>query len=95
MGPEEAARLLGEELEEYLAELAGASAAPGLKIHPPPELSADRSFRICVSPARGADLEIELPVNLALGYLADEEAAVDEWRLWLHALWDRVVDQEA
>ncbi|UCF20075.1 MAG: hypothetical protein JSU87_01300 [Gemmatimonadota bacterium] len=94
MGPEEAAQLLAEEIEECLAELAGATAAPGVEIQPPRELRADRSFWLSVYPGIGAAFEFELPVNLALGYLADEEAAVDEWRLWLHTLWQRVVGSD-
>ncbi len=35
------------------------------------------------------DRIVELPVPLAMGYLADEEAAVDEFKVWAARLWER------
>jgi hypothetical protein len=90
MGPEEAAETLLEELEECLADLAGVTARPAVALQPPEELRADTSFQVRVSLAGVGSAESELPVNLALGYLADEEAAVDEWRLWVQAFWERL-----
>ncbi len=87
MSPEEAARLLREELSDSFAEI-GAEAA-GLRLHsiqPPAALHAESVFLIAVhSPDRGT-VELELPANLAVGYLADEEAAVDEWKRWVAEL---------
>jgi hypothetical protein len=90
MGPEEAASLLREELEECFADLTGWPATAAVVLRPPQQLRADESFQVSVRLAGAGSVESELPVNLALGYLADEEAAVDEWRLWVHELVERL-----
>jgi hypothetical protein len=63
MNPDEAARLLREELEDALADL------------------SDRPAK-----ARVLAVETDLPTGLAMAYLADEEAAVDEWKSWVAGL---------
>ncbi|NIN72373.1 MAG: hypothetical protein GTO46_10750 [Gemmatimonadetes bacterium] len=86
MNPDEAARLLREELEETLADPGDGPATPiGLTIVPPADLAPDTAFRIRAS--RGPHMvETDLPTGLAIAYLADEEAAVDEWKSWVAGL---------
>ncbi len=49
---------------------------------PPADLSPDTHFTVTVERA-GERRRAELPTGLAMAYLADEEAAVDEWKTWL------------
>ena len=91
MDREELSRLLWEELVEALADLSDDAAAARVEsVTPPPRLEAGASFRVRLAPASGPGFETDLPANLAIGYLADEEAAVDEFRHWLHELWQRL-----
>jgi hypothetical protein len=91
MTPQEAAQLLHEELDETLADLAGSNeGASVLAVHPPAQISPTSSFRVAVRAGAARTIEIMLPSNLAIGYLADEEAAVDEWRHWVSELWERL-----
>lgn len=86
MNPDVAARLLCEELEDALADPAGGPAkAVALTIVPPADLSPDTSFRIRASLGPHS-VETDLPTGLAVAYLADEEAAVDEWKSWVAEL---------
>ncbi len=86
MTPEELARSLRDELEEALADVAGATPIEVVGIGPPSDLGPDRSFLISLRCGRGPTLEVALPVPLAAGYLADEESAVDEWKRWVAGL---------
>lgn len=53
-----------------------------IRVHDPePEEAPGRSFVVTVR-YRGRELRAELPVGLANAYLADEEAAVDEFKRW-------------
>jgi hypothetical protein len=81
VSPEEAAIALREEIEAALAE-APAPRGRLRSVEPPADLGADTCFRITLE-ARGAGLVVELPTGLAMAYLADEEAAVDEFKKWL------------
>lgn len=84
MSPAEAAQALREELEAAFLELADVGRPPQVHaVHPPQDLGADRDFLITISAGEADPLEIALPAGLALGYLADEEAAVDEWHHWV------------
>lgn len=49
---------------------------------PEPGEAPGRSFLVTVK-AGGRELRDELPVGLASAYLADEEAAVDEFKRWV------------
>ncbi len=92
MTPKEAAQLLRDELEAALTDLAGESSTHRVAhVLPPEDLSADTCFRITLLSEAGS-AELELSTRLAMGYLADEEAAVDEWRHWVHEVWDRLAD---
>lgn len=83
MTPDEIALSLQEEIELTLTELASGNARASVFVLPPPELTPGSHFTISVETPDAAPVVRELSTNLALGYLADEEAAVDEWRLWL------------
>jgi hypothetical protein len=88
MTPAEAAEQLREELEAALADFLGeAPPARVYVVHPPPDLGADRAFRIVLDRGDGRRVEASLPAGLAIAYLADEEAAVDEWRTWVRTTW--------
>lgn len=91
MTPQKLARTLQEELDEALADLHGGASCAWIRaVDPPTRLEAGTSFRISACTSAAQPIEVELPTNLALSYLADEEAAVDEWRHWLRALWGRL-----
>lgn len=92
MTPEEAAHELEEELEAALADLAPAGPRVEVRVvHRPIDLGPEASFRLTVRPATGRPaIVIEVPVTLVIGYLADEEAAVDEWRRWVRDLRQRL-----
>jgi hypothetical protein len=81
-----------EELEEAFIDLGGEGHGVRITaVGPPPDLGPDTAFELTID--RGADASpvvIELPTSLAMGYLADEEAAVDEWRHWVHRLWEQL-----
>jgi hypothetical protein len=51
-------------------------------VEAPSDLGADLCFRIRLEMGEGL-MECELPAGLAMAYLADEEAAVDEFKRWL------------
>ncbi|MGD2216512.1 MAG: hypothetical protein PVJ64_07135 [Gemmatimonadales bacterium] len=90
MNPEVAARLLSEELYEALAPSDASAKAYALTVRPPADLAPDTSFRIHASLGSHA-LETDLPTGLAIAYLADEEAAVDEWKQWVAGLRQRLL----
>ncbi len=91
MTPEELARSLMEDLEETLRDLVGSARLPRVRaVRPPADLAPDSLFVIELRRADGEPLQIELPVPLAAGYLADEEAAVDEWKRWVEELAGRL-----
>jgi hypothetical protein len=90
MNPEAAAHLLREELEDALADPGdGPAKAVALTINPPADLAPDTSFRIRASLGTNS-VDTELPTGLAIAYLADEEAAVDEWKSWVARLRQRL-----
>lgn len=90
MSPDEAARLLREELEDALAEgTAGPATACTLAVQPPPDLAPDTCFQVRAS-LGPRTVESDLPTGLAMAYLADEEAAVDEWKRWVADLRQRL-----
>ena len=90
MTPQEAARLLQAELQEALAELSDTVGDARLhQVRPPPDLGPDTAFRVSAA-SSSRHVELELPSALAIAYLADEEAAVDEWKHWVAALAQRL-----
>jgi hypothetical protein len=90
MNPDVAARLLREELEDALADPGeGPAKAIALTVLPPIDLAPDTSFRIRASLGPHT-VETNLPTGLAIAYLADEEAAVDEWKSWVGGLRQRL-----
>lgn len=93
MSSDEAAALVKEELVETLAQRApGGTSLRVISVEPPPaDLGPDTCFQLLLSNTerRPASIRVALPTTLAIGYLADEEAAVDEWRNWVHELLER------
>ena len=89
MTPQDVALEILEELEEALSDLDGSEGLHVRDVQPPDDLAPDTFFVVTVSGADGKPTAIELPTSLAIGYLADEEAAVDEWRLWVRAVAQR------
>lgn len=87
MSPDEAAEELRGELEAALDDSGMAPrGARVAEVAAPRDLGADRVFRIAVLDAKARTHTAMLPVPLAMGYLADEEAAVDEWKAWVAEL---------
>ena len=80
MLPEEVAVALREEIEMGLGDL-GVEVRV-VAVEAPADLGADGCFRVRLETEAGL-IERELPSGLAVAYLADEEAAVDEFKLWL------------
>jgi hypothetical protein len=86
MNPDLAARLLREELEDALVDPGDGSAeAVALSVLPPVDLAPDSCFQIRASLGPRTVVS-DLPSGLAIAYLADEEAAVDEWKSWVAGL---------
>jgi hypothetical protein len=87
-----AARALHEEIETALAETSAAGPVIGvLSVSQPAEPGPDTHFTVTLAIA-GDRHTVQLPTGLALAYLADEEAAVDEWKSWIHRLRARLED---
>ena len=86
MEPKEAAERTREEIEAWLDDWEGGEAVLQ-SVEAPPHLAADTRFTlIFTNPRTRESRVVHLPTGLALGYLADEEAAVDEWKNWLHSV---------
>ena len=84
MTPEEVADELRGELEASLADSLGEARHLRVRqIRPPSDLGVDRAFVVLLEGDDGRQREFSLPAGLATAYLADEEAAVDEWRAWV------------
>jgi hypothetical protein len=83
MEPVEAALELQGELESALEDESAGAVIRVLAVRPPPDLGADRVFRVILALPGSRDWTVDLPVPLAMGYLADEEAAVNEWKGWV------------
>lgn len=90
MTPEEAARELEEELEAALLDLEPDRGFTVQVLEVPGDLGADTHFVVRVGTTGAAATELRAPTPLVMGYLADEEAAVDEWRHWVHGLAERL-----
>lgn len=91
MNPERAAVEIRGELEAALEDWGGtAEPARVRSVEAPPDLGSDRYFRVTLSASAAHDQVVKLPAALAMGYLADEEAAVDEFKLWVAELWERL-----
>lgn len=71
------------ELAAALDEERGGEAVHVVAVRPPSDLGADRVFRVTLAVSDSHERTVDLPVPLAMGYLADEEAAVDEWKRWV------------
>ena len=86
MDPETAAERTREEIEAWLAEWEGGELQLQ-SLEAPSHLGANTCFTLAfANPRTRASRIVFLPTGLALGYLADEEAAVDEWKSWLHSV---------
>lgn len=88
MTPEDAAHEIAEEMQAAFRDLGSRSDLYVEAVRPPPNLGPDTTFTVVLAAGRRR-FEVTLPSTLALGYLADEEAAVDEWRGWIHETWSR------
>lgn len=86
MTPHELAQNVKDELAEAIADLELPRPLSVVDVVPPTRLDADTYLSVILATADGTAAEIALSSSLAVGYLADEEAAVDEWRLWIHDL---------
>lgn len=86
MTPQELALNVKDELVEAIADLELSRPLSVVDVVPPPRLDADTYLSVILATADGTAEQIALPSSLAVGYLADEEAAVDEWRLWIHEI---------
>ena len=83
MTPQELAQQIKEELADALTDIELPQSLQVLDITPPDLLDAETSLCVTIAGIGGKTAELALPSSLAIGYLADEEAAVDEWRLWV------------
>lgn len=90
MTPQQLAIDVKEELADALADLGLTGRWSVLDVVPPTTLDPDSSLTITLASAAGTVVEVPLPSSLAIGYLADEEAAVDEWRLWIQEIATRL-----
>ena len=91
MTNEEMSRALTEELAQAFEDLADELTVPRVcSVTPPAELTSTASFQVHLATGDGTRAEVAIPVNLVIGYLADEEAAVDEWRHWVHEVASRL-----
>ena len=90
MTPHELAKLIKDELAEALCDLELTQSPQVLDVVPPALLDAETSLSITIADTAGKLVELELPSSLAIGYLADEEAAVDEWRIWVQEIVSRL-----
>lgn len=83
----ETARAIFDELSEAFRDLDEAGTVKVLDVSAPTELTPTTSFHVTLQAGSAAAVALALPATLAIGYLADEEAAVDEWRHWVHQAW--------
>ena len=90
MTPHELAEQIRDELAEALADLELPQPLQVLDVVPPALLDADTSLSVTIVGSAGKPVQLALPSSLAIGYLADEEAAVDEWRIWVQEIVRRV-----
>ncbi|MGD8698323.1 MAG: hypothetical protein PVJ43_03470 [Gemmatimonadales bacterium] len=72
------------ELADAFADLELPKPLEVLDIVPPHLIDAESVLSVVIAQKGGPIVHLALPSSLAFGYLADEEAAVDEWRLWIH-----------
>lgn len=91
MTPQEVASDIHEELADALADLELPRRLSVIEVVPPDRLDAETYLHITLANADGTTARLELPGSLAVGYLAGEEAAVDEWRLWVRAVAARLM----
>jgi hypothetical protein len=92
MTPQELAAALQDELQDALTDLTTSRSLRVDSVLPPADLEAGSSLLVTISSDAGTSLAVELPSTLAIGYLADEEAAVDEWKGWVNRLSKRLHD---
>jgi hypothetical protein len=83
MTPQELVQQIKDELADALNDLDLSRRLQVLDIAPPAQLDAETSLTVTIAATGGRIAELALPTSLAIGYLADEEAAVDEWRHWV------------
>ncbi|HEX9638376.1 MAG TPA: hypothetical protein VGB99_12620 [Acidobacteriota bacterium] len=82
---------LREALAEELRDLLGEGWSGTVRVEEPERgAAAGEAFRISIAQADRRTLEAELPCGLALGYLGDEENAVDVWKSWTEELAERI-----
>jgi hypothetical protein len=86
---------VAEALAEELSDLMGGEWDGQVSISSPPEGAvAGAAFAVAVRRQGWSDLKVELPCGLAIGYLGDEENAVDAWKGWTEELARRLRQQE-
>ncbi len=90
MTPHELAEQIRDELTEALSDLELPQPLQVLDVVPPALLDAETSLSVTIAGSAGKPVQLALPSSLAIGYLADEEAAVDEWRIWVQEIVNRV-----
>ncbi|NIR45688.1 MAG: hypothetical protein GWN99_14910 [Gemmatimonadetes bacterium] len=92
MEASEAARALHDEIAASLDDEGEASSRLAVvSVEPPAHLGPDTHFTVTVE-RESVRRRMELPTGLAMAYLADEEAAVDEWKSWVSRLRARFHD---
>jgi hypothetical protein len=91
MRPQELASDIQDELADALIDLELPQRLSVIEVVPPDQLDAESCLYVTLASADGTTASLELPSSLAVGYLADEEAAVDEWRLWIQEIAARLV----
>ena len=91
MGVQSRERLLADVREELVAGLNDLAEGPNdvtvEAVATDQSLEAGTFITVSASSAAAGRRDFKLPATLAIGYLADEEAAVDEWRHWVHDSW--------
>lgn len=87
-------RLLADIREELTASLGDLADGPHdvrvVAVVADGDLDAGTYITVSASSRSARRHDFRLPATLAIGYLADEEAAVDEWRRWVHDVWEEV-----
>ena len=81
------AEALAEELSGLLGEQWGGEVTV---VAPSGGMVAGSAFQVAISRPPDRPLALELPCGLAIGYLGDEENAVDAWKSWTEELAKRL-----
>jgi hypothetical protein len=73
-------------LEQELERLLGSAWSLRITVSAPREAVAGECFTVGIRLHSGVEITAALPCGLAIGYLGDEENAVDAWKAWVEAL---------